>query len=136
MITIVWDPSRFHLIPVLPNGCKFNSSYSLREMLESLSEWRREQAGGAGRKLIVHADNTRPHTQRQHHKNSWRRMDLERAIHSPYSPDLAPSDFCLFSHVKHCLRGQSFEMADELFFAMDAVLRGIDEPTLHATFFD
>jgi hypothetical protein len=52
---------------------------------------------------------------------------LERAIHPPYSPDLAPSDFYLFTHVKHCLRGQSFETADELFLAFDAVLRGIDK---------
>jgi hypothetical protein len=50
---------------------------------------------------------------------------LERAIHPPYSPHLAPSDFYLFIPVTHCLRGQSFETADELFLAIDAVLRGI-----------
>jgi hypothetical protein len=61
---------------------------------------------------------------------------LERAIHSPYSPDLASSDFYLFSHVKHCLRGQSFETADEPFLAIDAILRVIEERTLHAVFLD
>jgi histone-lysine N-methyltransferase SETMAR len=61
---------------------------------------------------------------------------LERAIHPPYSPDLAPSDFHLFSHVKHCLRGQSFETGDELSLAIDAVLRGIGKRTLHAAFLD
>jgi hypothetical protein len=39
----------------------------------------------------------------------------------------APSDFHLFSHVKHCLRGQSFETADGHFLAIDAVLRGIEK---------
>jgi hypothetical protein len=61
---------------------------------------------------------------------------LERAIHPPHSPDLAPSDFYLFSHVKHCLRRQSFETVDELFLAVNAVLRGIEKRTLHAAFLD
>jgi hypothetical protein len=47
---------------------------------------------------------------------------------------LALSDFYLFSHVKHCLRGQSFETADELSLAIDAVLRGIEKSILHAAF--
>jgi hypothetical protein len=38
---------------------------------------------------------------------------------SPYSPDLTPPDFDLFGHVKHVLRAQSFEAADELFSAME-----------------
>jgi hypothetical protein len=50
---------------------------------------------------------------------------LERPIHPPHSPDFALSDLYLLSHMKHCLRGQSFETADELFLAIDAVLRGI-----------
>jgi hypothetical protein len=62
MVTIVWNPSGFHLISVLPNGCKFNSSYYRIKIFEPLSELRREQAGGADRKLIVHADNAAPHT--------------------------------------------------------------------------
>jgi hypothetical protein len=85
MVTIVWNPSGFHLIRVLPSGCKFNNSYCRREILEPLSEWRREQVGGAGRNLIVHANNAYPHTQRQHHKNSWRRTDQKEAFihHTP-----------------------------------------------------
>jgi hypothetical protein len=52
---------------------------------------------------------------------------LEKAIHPQYSPDLAPSDFYLFSHVKDYLRGQSLETADELFLAIDAVLSAIEK---------
>jgi hypothetical protein len=44
---------------------------------------------------------------------------MARALHSPYSPDLAPSDFYLFGYVKHCPRSQSFEAADELFSAIE-----------------
>jgi hypothetical protein len=70
MVTIVCNPSGFHLLRILPSRCKFNSSYYRKEILEPLSEWQSEQAGGAGRKLIVHADKARLHTQRRHHKNS------------------------------------------------------------------
>jgi hypothetical protein len=55
---------------------------------------------------------------------------LGRAIHPPYSPNLAPSDFHLFSHVKHCLRGQSFQTADKLFLTIDVLLRDIENRTL------
>jgi hypothetical protein len=58
----------------------------------------------------------------------------ERVIHLPYSPDLAPSGFSLFSHMKHCPRGQSFETADGLFLIIDAISMGIEKWTLHAAF--
>jgi hypothetical protein len=45
-------PSGFHLIYIFPSGCKFNSSYC-RQC-------------------------TPAYTQRQHHKNSWRRTDYKR----------------------------------------------------------
>jgi hypothetical protein len=38
--------------------------------------------------------------------------------------------------VKHCLRGQSFETANELFVAIDAVLRGIEKWILYAAVLD
>jgi hypothetical protein len=38
--------------------------------------------------------------------------------------------------VKHCLRGQSFETADELSLVIDAILRCIEKWILHAAFLD
>jgi hypothetical protein len=61
MIIILWNPRGFHGISVLLKGCKFNSSYYQSEILEPLSEWRSGQTGAAGRILIAHADNARPH---------------------------------------------------------------------------
>jgi hypothetical protein len=60
----------------------------------------------------------------------------ERAIHPPCSQHLSPSDFYLVSHMKHCLRGQSFETANELLFAIDTVLKDINKWPLHAAFLD
>jgi hypothetical protein len=64
MLTIVSNPSGFHLINVLPKGFKFkfNASYYITQILGLLSDWRRTQVGRTNRKLWVHADNARPHT--------------------------------------------------------------------------
>jgi histone-lysine N-methyltransferase SETMAR len=87
--------------------------------------------------MIVHANTARPHAYTAAASQEvMEENGLGRAIHPVYSPDLAPSDFYLFSHVNHDLRGQSFETADELFLAIHAVLRGIGKRTLHATFLD
>jgi hypothetical protein len=39
MVTMVWNPTGFHVICVLPKGCKFNNSYYQSEILEPFSEW-------------------------------------------------------------------------------------------------
>jgi hypothetical protein len=62
MLTIVWNPSGFHLINVLPKGFKFNAIFYVTQILGQLSDWRRTQVGRTNRKLWVDADNARPHT--------------------------------------------------------------------------
>jgi hypothetical protein len=57
---------------------------------------------------------------------------IGRATHPSYSPDLAPSDFHLFGYMKHCLRGQSFEAADEFFSASEVISMGSEKSTLDA----
>ncbi|PAV56981.1 hypothetical protein WR25_16747 [Diploscapter pachys] len=42
-------------------------------------------------------------------KLNWKDMDGTYYPHPPYSPDLAPSDYHLFRHLSHCLRGQNFK---------------------------
>jgi hypothetical protein len=47
-----------------------------------------------------------------------------RDPHSPFSPDLAPSDFYLFGEVRTALMGAAFEGEDQLFQSvMDVVHR-------------
>jgi hypothetical protein len=62
MLTIVWNPRGFHLIEVLGKGRKFKAGYYTREILDPLSQWRSIKAAGDERKLLMHADNARPHT--------------------------------------------------------------------------
>jgi histone-lysine N-methyltransferase SETMAR len=104
------------LIEILEKGRKFNRGYYMAEILEPLSQWRSIEAVGNERKLLVHADNARPHTTKLS-TQYFNENRMKSAPHPPYSPDLAPSDFYLFGYVKRCLAGLSFEDANQLFVA-------------------
>jgi hypothetical protein len=83
VVTIGWNPSGFHLMCLLPNGRKCNSNYYRREILESLSELRREQAGSANQTLIVRADHAHPQTPAAS-QAFIEENRLEKAIHPSY----------------------------------------------------
>lgn len=63
--------------------------------------------------LILHQDNAPPHTA----ASTQLEIDVlgfQRLRHPPYSPDLAPMDFRVFSEVKSHLRGRRFENTQDL----------------------
>jgi hypothetical protein len=107
MLTIVWNPNGFHLVDVLPGGCKFNAGYSMSKVLGRLSEWRQGQRGEALGKLKVHADNTRLSTAAVS-TAFIEEYEMKKVNDTPHSQDLALSDFYLFGHVKDFLSGCSF----------------------------
>ena len=55
-------------------------------------------------------------------KNYITKMD-----HPPYSPDLAPCDFCLFPKLKNALKGQRFVNLSDIQRNVKTLLRGIPE---------
>jgi hypothetical protein len=121
IFTIVWNPSGFHLINVLLNGCKFNASHYETDILGPVVDWRTVQARESNRKLIIHPDNARLHvatmTQQFLEQNA-----MKKAPHPAYSPDLAPLDFCLFGNVKKLLAGQEFSDGEALLGAINEIL--------------
>jgi hypothetical protein len=58
------------------------------------------------------------------------------AAHPPHSPDLAPSDFYLFGHVKGLLRGESFETGERLLSAVEDFFRSLEKSTLSRDFIE
>ena len=53
-------------------------------------------------------------------------MGIMTVPHPPYSPDLAPCDFCLFPKLKEKLRGCRYETIEEM---KEAVTKVIDTLT-------
>ena len=62
--------------------------------------------------LLLH-DNVRPHTTRAT-IDALETLKFEVLSHPPYSPDLAPSDFHFFPHLKRDLKGTHFTSDDEV----------------------
>jgi transposase len=62
--------------------------------------------------LLLH-DNARPHTVRAT-IDALETLKFEVPSHPPYSPDLVPSDFHFFPHLKRDLKGTHFTLDDEV----------------------
>ena len=62
--------------------------------------------------LLLH-DNARPHTARAT-IDALETLNSEVLSHPPYSPDLAPSDFHFFPHIKRDPKGTNFTSDDEV----------------------
>ncbi len=74
--------------------------------------------------LLLHMDNAPAHTA-DPTRRFLERNKVQRIPHPPYSPDLAPSDFWFFGHVKQALRGQRFQSLDHLKDAVDDQIANI-----------
>jgi histone-lysine N-methyltransferase SETMAR len=123
------------LIKILKKDRKFNTDDYIAEILEPLSQWRSIEAAGNKRKLLVHANNVRPHTAKLS-TQYFNENQMKSTPHPPYSPDLGPSDFYLFGNIKRCLAGLSFEDAHELLAAVEGVREGIEKVTLQTAFLE
>jgi transposase len=106
------------LILALPKECSFNAEYYRDNILAILTQLQPEDGG---RKLAVHADNAGAHTA-QKCRTFCEEDGLRLALHPPYSPDLAPSDFFLFGYVKERLIGMVFPSYEELLDAIGEVV--------------
>jgi transposase len=119
----------------LPKGASFNASYYTAEILPEFVRSCNEESRVAGQQPIVHSDNARPHTARQT-RNSLEADGMEQARHPPYPPDLAASDFHLFSYLKDMLQRQHFEDADQLFNVIMALTGTLENVTLQRVFLE
>jgi hypothetical protein len=61
---------------------------------------------------------------------------MKQAPHSPYSPDLAPSDLFLFGYVKEKPMGYRAETPSELLVCIRVILAEIPRETLNAVFLE
>jgi transposase len=130
MVTIVWNPLRFHFLDALAKGSTFNTEYY---RVNSLTEFLPLRSHVNGRRLVIHADNARPHTARKC-QNFCEENRLSLAVHPPYSAELASSDFFLSGHVRYCLQGIVFASREEWFAAIHEIVGAIPRTTLEDVF--
>ena len=125
MATVFWDTDGVIHIDYLPRGTTMNGQYYadlLVRLRESIKEKRR---GKIRRGILLQQDNAPVHSSKVA-MQSVRDCGFELLPHPPYSPDLAPSDFFLFSKLKKELRGQRYDDDDELMLAAEGFCKGHD----------
>jgi len=83
---------------------------------------RSKRRGLLSKRVLLLHDNARPHTD-AHTVDTLRGLKFEVLKHSPYNPDLAPSDFHLFGPMKGHLRGHKFADYDEVMEAVQSWLK-------------
>jgi histone-lysine N-methyltransferase SETMAR len=122
MISVFWSPSGMHLIKMLPPGERFTKQYFIDEILNDLYQQicnRRPKKKTKG--YFLHFDNARPHCV----DDILSEMGFQRLPHPAFSPDLAPTDFFLFGHMKGMIEGLEFESPEQLLSEVTRKLRSI-----------
>jgi histone-lysine N-methyltransferase SETMAR len=135
MLTVVWNPIGFLVLKVIPKGRKFNAQYYTNDISVAISDWRRQTGGIRPNKLWVHSDNARPYTAKMS-RDYIGLNRMKKAPHLPYSPDLAPLNFFLFSYVKGKVMGYRTETPSELLVPIPVILAEISQEVLNAVFLE
>lgn len=109
MLTIFWDFYGVVTVDFADKDVKINSQY----YVEKLQEARKIRRKSPKSKLYLLHDNAPIHTS-AFTTSEIEKLGFQMLPHPPYSPDLAPSDFFLFCHLKAHLRGHTFDGKEEL----------------------
>ena len=123
-MTVFWDASGILLVDFLEKGCTTNGEYYaflLGELRAAIIQKRR---GKMSRGVRLLQDNAPPHKSRVAVTIKAVDCGFELLPHTPYSPDLPPSDFHIFPHMKKKLRGRVFASDVETKAAVMDVLEG------------
>jgi hypothetical protein len=101
MITIFFTSRRLLVLETLPKGPKFNQDYFNQCIFPRFYREKTRISRKMGFPAFsVHLENSMCHHGRTV-SGAFAQRSLERASHSPYSPDISPYDFWLFGILKH-----------------------------------
>lgn len=122
MTTVFWDAEGVLLVEFMERGTTITSDVyceTLKKLKRAIQNKRR---GKLSCGVVLFHDNARPHSARKT-QEILKQFKWDVFDHPPYSPDLAPSDFHLFTRMKKWLASQHFNDDDELQNAVTDWLR-------------
>ncbi|KAJ9600590.1 hypothetical protein L9F63_026273, partial [Diploptera punctata] len=127
--SVFWDAQGCILVEFLEPGQTINAARYIQTLVKLRRALHNKRPG---RKIILQHDNARPHTAGAT-VEKIRTFGWETLPHPPYSPDLAPSDYHLFSSVKE--RGQRYETLEDIQKAVCQCLRAAGMDFYHKGIF-
>jgi histone-lysine N-methyltransferase SETMAR len=121
MATIFWDVKGLILMDILPRNQTITAAHycgQLDKLVIAIQQKRRRLISTGYHNVHFLHDNATPHTAIIT-KDKLTSLRFTVLPHPPYSPDLAPSDFYLFSPLKRHLSGKCFENEADVTAALD-----------------
>lgn len=115
MLCVWWDQKGVVYYELLKPGETVNTDRYRQQMINlnhALIEKRPEWARRHGKVILLH-DNAPAHKAKPV-QDTIKALGWELLPHPPYSPDLAPSDYHLFSSMGHALAEQHFKTSEEV----------------------
>ena len=116
LVTVFWDSKGLILLDTMPSHQTMTAEYycSLLDILrEEMKRKRRRMISDGFHRIHFLHDNARPHVANIT-KSKLQELNLTTLPHPPYLPDIAPSDYYLFSAMKSTLRGKNFENESDI----------------------
>jgi histone-lysine N-methyltransferase SETMAR len=116
MASVFWDAEGILFIDYLEKGKTITEEYYSNPLTRLDEKIRDKRPGLQKKKIIFHRDNVPAHKSVLA-MGKLRDLHYQLLEHPPYSPDLAPSDSCLFPKLKFFLTGQRFFSYQEVIAA-------------------
>jgi histone-lysine N-methyltransferase SETMAR len=108
-----WDSEGTLLVDFLERGATINSQRHVQALKKFKQRSRRVRPNRKTNQVLLLHDNSRPRISLRT-KKEISNMRWTVLCHSPYSPDLVPSDFHVFGPQKYVLLGRPLAEDDEL----------------------
>ena len=109
------------MIDYLQQGLTINGAYYASKLKQLCQEITRKRRGKLTRGGLLLQDNTSAHMS-QVAMTAPTECEFEILPHPPYSPDMAPSDFCLFPKLKFHLLGTQYGSNENVIQAVNEYL--------------
>jgi hypothetical protein len=131
MLTVIWGIDSFHVVNLMTSQHSFDSQYFVDHVkIPLVGKVFPNGRNSHARRLSLHLDNCGVHFSKV-----TERFVAEKHIlcvpQLPYSPDLAPSDFWPFGHLKNSLARWKFDEPEELLKGITSFLQGVQRSELH-----
>jgi [histone H3]-lysine36 N-dimethyltransferase SETMAR len=134
MMIVFFSKVGIELSISVPRKKKLNSQFLIRNCLSSVFEkYSSRHPKSKLSRMLLHWDNASTHKS-QETLNFLSTKSVQILKHPPYSPDLSPCDFWLFSKIKNFLKGKIFTCDSELVSAFNNELRKLTKDDFNYCF--
>ena len=123
MATVFWDAKGVIMLDFLPKRSTISGVYYANLLDQLRTAIREKRQGKLSKDVLLQQDNMRVHTCNVA-MDAVERNGYELIPHPAYSPDLAHSDFFLFSNLKKDIRGLHFWSVEEVVTAVEEWVSG------------